>query len=72
MQGANWKIEFSWVKAHAGIHGNELANWQRKQHEMNTLMLLFAEFQSAHYIKEYNKNPYSAVKRNGKTVPRRQ
>jgi len=33
---------------------------------MKTLMLLFAESQSAHYIKKYIKNPYSAGKRNGK------
>jgi len=26
-----WKVEFSWIRAHAGYRGNELANWQKKQ-----------------------------------------
>jgi ribonuclease HI len=26
MEKQNWKIEFTWVKAHAGHHGNELAD----------------------------------------------
>jgi ribonuclease HI len=26
LEGANWTIEFSWVKAHVGIYGNELAD----------------------------------------------
>ena len=26
MDRANWKIEISWVKAHIGIYGNEVAN----------------------------------------------
>ena len=35
MQGANWKIEFSWVKAHTGIHGNELAEKPAKEAARN-------------------------------------
>jgi len=31
LQGSNWKIEFSWVKAHAGIYGNELADKLAKE-----------------------------------------
>ena len=26
LQGSKWKIEFSWVKAHVGIYGNEIAD----------------------------------------------
>jgi hypothetical protein len=26
MESQNWKIEFNWIKAHAGHHGNELAD----------------------------------------------
>jgi ribonuclease HI len=26
LERSNWTIAFSWVKAHTGIHGNELAN----------------------------------------------
>ena len=26
MEGSNWTIEFSWVKAHVGIYGNELGD----------------------------------------------
>ena len=31
LQGSNWKIEFSWVKAHAGNYGNELADKLAKE-----------------------------------------
>ena len=31
LQGSNWKIEFSWVKAHAEIYGNELADILAKE-----------------------------------------
>jgi ribonuclease HI len=31
LQGSNWKIEFSWVKAHTGICGNELADKLAKE-----------------------------------------
>jgi hypothetical protein len=30
LERANWTIEFSWVKAHVGIYGNELADQQGK------------------------------------------
>jgi ribonuclease HI len=30
LQTANWTIEFSWVKAHAGKYGNERADQQTK------------------------------------------
>jgi len=26
LERTNWKIEFSWVKVHVGIHGNELSD----------------------------------------------
>jgi ribonuclease HI len=31
LQGSSWKIEFSWVKAHVGIYGNELADKLAKE-----------------------------------------
>jgi ribonuclease HI len=31
----NWKIGFKWVKAHAGIHGNEMADRLAKQAPQN-------------------------------------
>jgi ribonuclease HI len=31
LQGDNWKIDFSWVKAHVWIYGNELANKLAKE-----------------------------------------
>jgi ribonuclease HI len=31
LQGSNWKIEFSWVKAHAGNYGNEIADKLAKE-----------------------------------------
>ena len=26
LQGSKWKIQFSWVKTHVGIHGNEIVD----------------------------------------------
>jgi ribonuclease HI len=26
LESSNWMIEFSWIKAHIGIYGNEIAN----------------------------------------------
>jgi len=31
----NWKIEFKWVKAHAGIYGNEIADRLAKEATQN-------------------------------------
>jgi ribonuclease HI len=31
----NWKIEFKWVKAHAGIYGNETADRLAKEATQN-------------------------------------
>jgi len=31
LEGPKWKIEFSWVKAHAGIFGNEIADRLAKE-----------------------------------------
>ena len=31
----NWKIEFKWVKAHAGIYGNEIAYRVAKEATQN-------------------------------------
>jgi ribonuclease HI len=31
MELQNWKIEFHWIKAHVGHHGNELADQTAKE-----------------------------------------
>jgi ribonuclease HI len=31
MEMQNWKIDFNWIKAHAGHHGNELADQLAKE-----------------------------------------
>ena len=31
MENQNWNIDFHWVKAHAGNHGNELADQLTKE-----------------------------------------
>jgi hypothetical protein len=31
MESQNWKIEFNWIKAHAGHHGNELVDQLAKE-----------------------------------------
>jgi ribonuclease HI len=41
----NWTIEFSWIKAHIGNYGNELADrLQKMQQETETLRSLSADF----------------------------
>jgi ribonuclease HI len=36
MEKQNWKIEFNWIKAHAGHHGNELADQLAKEAATNS------------------------------------
>jgi ribonuclease HI len=36
LERTNWTVEFSWVKAHVGIHGNELADQLAKAAARNT------------------------------------
>jgi ribonuclease HI len=52
MQKQNWTIDFTWIKAHAGHHGNELADKLAKEAETNSDI---AEC--------YKRIPKSAVKR---------
>ena len=35
MEMQNWKIEFNWIKAHAGHQGNELADQLAKEAATN-------------------------------------
>jgi ribonuclease HI len=36
MEKQNWKIEFNWIKAHAGHHGNQLADQIAKEASTNS------------------------------------
>jgi len=36
LENQNWKIDFHWVKAHAGNHGNELADQLAKEAASST------------------------------------
>jgi Zn/Cd-binding protein ZinT len=36
MENQNWKIEFIWIKAHAGHHGNKLADQTAKEAAINS------------------------------------
>ena len=36
MENRNWQIEFNWIKAHAGHHGNELADQTAKEPAINS------------------------------------
>jgi ribonuclease HI len=49
LETANWTIEFSWVRAHVGIYGNELADQLAKlQRETKKLRCLSTGFQRVH------------------------
>jgi hypothetical protein len=52
MARANWKIKFSWVKAHVGIYGNEMADRLAKEAARND-----------ENSEEYNRIPISAIYR---------
>jgi len=51
MENENWKIQLSWVKAHIGIQGNELADTLAKEAAANTGIM-----------ECYNKTPKSVVR----------
>jgi hypothetical protein len=38
MEKQNWKIEFYWIKTHAGHHGNELADQLAKESATNSVI----------------------------------
>jgi len=38
LENQKWKIEFNWIKAHAGYHGNELADQTAKEAAINSDM----------------------------------
>jgi ribonuclease HI len=52
MARAKWKIKFSWVKAHAGIYGNEMADRLAKE---------AARSDATNYV--YSRIPISAIYR---------
>jgi hypothetical protein len=52
MNKANWEIKLCWVKAHAGILGNELADTLAKKAATNESL-----------TEKYNKIPKSVVKK---------
>jgi hypothetical protein len=52
MNKANWEVKLCWVKAHAGIMGNELADTLAKKASKNESL-----------IEEYNRVPKSVVTR---------
>ena len=49
-KGKNWTIEFKWVKAHAGIYGNEIADRLAKEATQNCYVT-------------YSRTPKSVIKK---------
>jgi len=51
MENQAWKLEFTWIKAHAGNRGNDLLDKNAKEEATNT------------DIECYNRNPKITVER---------
>jgi predicted secreted Zn-dependent protease len=51
-----WKIDFHWVKAHAGQHGNELADQLAKEAVANTEKEIYKKIPKCRVIRELNES----------------
>jgi ribonuclease HI len=58
LERKEWRIKFSWVKAHAGTCGNEIADGlAKKRHEVEARSTSSQGFQKVPYIRKPEKRP---------------
>jgi ribonuclease HI len=70
MVRAKWKIKFSWVKAHAGIYGNEMADRLAKEAARSDgTNYGYSRIQVPYTVKQ-QKKPSKNGKNNGQKHPR--
>ena len=71
MQRTNWTVEFSWVKAHVGIYGNELADQLAKATACDRdTIVSFKRIPKSTLYSEIEEEATQNGKKNGKIVRR--
>jgi len=67
LENCKWKIEFSWVKAHVGIYGNEMADRLAKEASRSKVTnIAFDRIPKIHCTMKQREKPNNNGKANGK------
>ena len=73
LEGTKWKIEFSWVKVHAGMYGNEMADRVAKETARSKdAETAFKRIPISTFTTNWKKKPNNNGKKNGKSAQREQ